>query len=206
MQERGQLAGDRRQTALTQSSEDLELIRRALARQQGAIEELGSRLSCVPRLVGAACRRMGTRLSQEEQADLVQDVVLLLWQKLETFEGRSTLEGWAWTFAHFQTRNHVRGAARHRREAQLDLEQQPEPPMPAPEPNILDRETLEGVLTSLPDEMAQAIRLKHFEGLKFRQIAEQLQMSENTAKTRYYRGLARARVILAEMRGGETSE
>jgi RNA polymerase sigma-70 factor (ECF subfamily) len=53
-------------------------------------------------------------------------------------------------------------------------------------------------LKKLPDEQKTVVILKEFEGLKFREISETLNISENTAKSRLYYGLKALRIILEE--------
>ena len=43
---------------------------------------------------------------------------------------------------------------------------------------------------------ADTVRLKHFEGLTFDEIGTRLDISPNTAKTRYYRGMSKLQEIL----------
>lgn len=51
-------------------------------------------------------------------------------------------------------------------------------------------------LQQLPDEQRTIIIMKEYEGLKFREIAEVLDISENTAKSRLYYGLQNMKKIL----------
>jgi RNA polymerase sigma-70 factor (ECF subfamily) len=48
-------------------------------------------------------------------------------------------------------------------------------------------------LNSLPEEQKIVVMLKELEGLKFREIAELLQLPENTVKSRLYYGLTALR-------------
>jgi RNA polymerase sigma factor (sigma-70 family) len=50
-------------------------------------------------------------------------------------------------------------------------------------------EILMDMIQMLPEEQRIIIIMKEYEGLKFREIAESLQISENTAKSRLYYGL-----------------
>lgn len=52
------------------------------------------------------------------------------------------------------------------------------------------------LLKQLPEEQKVIIIMKEFEGLKFREISETLNISENTAKSRLYYGLKALRKIL----------
>ena len=51
-------------------------------------------------------------------------------------------------------------------------------------------------LTRIPAEQKVVLIMKEYEGLKFREIAESLKISENTAKSRLYYGLKALRKIL----------
>lgn len=57
---------------------------------------------------------------------------------------------------------------------------------------------LQRCLLELPDEQREVVIMKEYEGLKFREIAETLSISENTAKSRLYYALDTLRKILAK--------
>ncbi|MCG8310893.1 MAG: RNA polymerase sigma factor [Cytophagales bacterium] len=57
-------------------------------------------------------------------------------------------------------------------------------------------EMIADILRRLPEEQKTVIIMKEFEGLKFREISETLNISENTAKSRLYYGLKAMRKIL----------
>ena len=50
-------------------------------------------------------------------------------------------------------------------------------------------------LQQIPKEQRTIIIMKEYEGLKFREIADMLEISENTAKSRLYYGLKALRKI-----------
>lgn len=185
------------------AASDLRLVRRVLAKDRDALRELGSRLENVPRLIAAANRRLARPLPPHELSDLSQDTIVMIWEKLETFEGRSTLEGWAWRFGLLELRNRVRAVARRRQRdgaslADLELD----PPAPKPEAMRFDPDELDRALDRLPADMAEVVRLKHDDGLMFKEIAARLRIPENTAKTRYYRALARMKALLETEQSG----
>lgn len=178
---------------------DLGLVRRAREGDRGAFHELGERLMVVPRLLSAANRRLVHPLPDHELADLAQDTVVMIWGKLETFEGRGTLEGWASRFCFLELRNRARAVARRRRLQGASLEAVPmEPVQPTPDPMPFETHELEAALARLPEAMRKVIKLKHLEGLMFKDIALAEGINENTAKTRYYRGLTQLRRLLEE--------
>jgi RNA polymerase sigma-70 factor (ECF subfamily) len=55
---------------------------------------------------------------------------------------------------------------------------------------------LQQCLMELSDEQREVVIMKEYEGLKFREIAEALQVSENTVKSRMYYGLTALKEIL----------
>ncbi|MBU2916285.1 RNA polymerase sigma factor [Reichenbachiella agariperforans] len=55
-------------------------------------------------------------------------------------------------------------------------------------------------LNILSDEQKEVILMKEYEGLKFREIAEVLNVSENTVKSRLYYGLGNMKKILVKNR------
>src|SRR5688572_29002406 len=57
-------------------------------------------------------------------------------------------------------------------------------------------EILQTALFELNDEQREVVIMKEYEGLKFREIAEVLNISENTAKSRMYYGLDGLKKIL----------
>lgn len=68
-----------------------------------------------------------------------------------------------------------------------------------PERQLQQRELsdiLRSALLELSDEQREIVIMKEFEGLKFREIAEALNISENTVKSRMYYGLDGLKKIL----------
>lgn len=59
-------------------------------------------------------------------------------------------------------------------------------------------EILQNALGRLPEEQRVVLIMKEYEGLKFKEIAEVLRISENTAKSRLYTGLKSMQQLLKE--------
>ena len=57
---------------------------------------------------------------------------------------------------------------------------------------------LQACLMELSHEQREVVIMKEYEGLKFREIAEALNISENTAKSRMYYGLDGLKKILEQ--------
>jgi RNA polymerase sigma-70 factor (ECF subfamily) len=183
---------------------DAELVRATLAGNGAATERFVGRLICVRRILAAQNARMGGALDPAELDDLAQDTLLLIWRKLDQFVGHSSLETWAYGIASFEMMNAVR---RKRREPVLSevAEEFAEPgPAPALSP-ALEYEHLERELARLDPLQARVIRLKHFEGRTFDEIARIMSLSINTTKTLHYRGIKRLQVLLSSLEGERRS-
>jgi RNA polymerase sigma-70 factor (ECF subfamily) len=178
---------------------DLELVQNVLAGDPAALDRLVEQLRCAPRFLHAINERAGGPLTETELADLSQDVLLLVWEKLSTFEGRATLETWTWRFCWLETRNRIRQVIRERRNAPSSMLDE----LPAPEAsNRIVEDAVELGLEELGPPPSEVIRLKHFEGRTFPEIAELLWIPLNTAKSHYYRGLDRLRQRLRALGEG----
>jgi RNA polymerase sigma-70 factor (ECF subfamily) len=168
---------------------DTGLVRAVQAGESGAFEQLVERMGCLPRILDGLNARMGRPLSDHDLADVAQDTLVLVWRKLDTFNGSASLETWVFGIARFELMNAVR-KNRRRRASEL-----PEPDLrEAPEPDSthrLDHEVVQRELGALDSALAEVIRMKHFDDLTFEQIGAQLGQSINTVKTRYYRGISR---------------
>lgn len=179
---------------------DRALVQRTLTGDPVAREELAERLGCVPAMVRAQNVRCGSRLSEDEIEDVVQDTLSALWVKLATFEGRSRLESWAYRF----TSNELLKARERRRRADRQSEIDPDamPGEPAPDEPVADVH-LQACLERLTHDYAVVVRMKHYDELTFEQISARVGASSNTVKARYYRGLARLKDALTPYRRKE---
>lgn len=172
------------------SRQDHELVLECLRGRRDARDRVVERLHCVPRILTALNHQMSFPLSEHDVADLSQDTLVVIWQKLSKFEGRAQLETWAYRFCFLELMNRVRKKGRlDRVSTRLDSLEDRMPDQkigPAP----LEFEHLEVGLDELGPPEADVIRLKHFEERTFTEIGEVLEISPNTAKTYYYRGIA----------------
>lgn len=162
------------------------------------MEQFVARMRCVPLILESRNARLGTPLVEDDLIDTVQDTLVVIWKKLDTYSGKSSLETWVFGFCRNQMLNAIRKRARR--------------PLPlgiAGEANgtLLERsyeidtesdrfEVLSRSLDLLDEMHEQVIRLKCHSALTFAEVGEKLDISPNTAKTYYYRGLRRLQSLL----------
>ncbi len=144
-----------------------------------------------------------------DAADVVQEVFLKVFRKLASFRGESSLKTWIYRIAVNEARNQRRWFGRHRRrEVGLDpspgeaqscsdwIEDQGRSPFQV----TLDHETqtmIEEALNQVSPTFRAALVLREIEELSYEEIAEILEVSLGTVKSRILRGREALRRILA---------
>jgi RNA polymerase sigma-70 factor (ECF subfamily) len=135
--------------------------------------------------------------------DVVQEVFVVVHQRLPSFEGRSSLRTWLAGIAHNVVRGYLRKPGNRAAGEYLDDEQQLLAHGCSPA-EALERKAalrlLDGVLGSMSDAQREVFILCEIEQLSSVEIAEVLGVNENTIRTRllaarklFNAGVARAR-------------
>ena len=189
------MATDRSTRLGSEPTHDVELVRRARRGDPDAIELLLDRLACVPAMLRERHRRHGLPLSPDDLAEVEQEVYAALWGKLDGFEGRATLETWAYRFVVLELYKALERRARQRRAAGDDAGLASVPAL-VREELFVDAAVLHEALERVGPPGADVIRLRHFDALSFDEIAARSGEPEPTIKARYYRGLKRLREAL----------
>lgn len=177
-------------------TEDLELARRVLANEGGALEVFVERMRCVGSILKVRNARLGRPLDAAALDDLVQDTLVVVWRRLHSFEGRGPLEAWVYRICSFELLSALRDLRRIPRsetDSGSELVLLPAVPPVEHEDQGPGKDRL---LRHLASREAQVVELKHYEDMTFEQISELLEVSESTVKTHYYRGLEKLREVL----------
>lgn len=171
-------------------------MRRVLDADPQAEEELGRRLLQLPRMLRAANSRMPFPLDEDEFLDRIQEATYTLLRRLPQYDGRATLETWAYGFC----RNFLLDGARRRsrRHALVGSDRELDD-YGAEEVSVED--PTEGIdvdlaLRALSEDEREVVRSKHYDGETFEALSARLGISQSTAKTRYYRGMLKLRAHL----------
>jgi RNA polymerase sigma-70 factor (ECF subfamily) len=173
---------------------DFKLARDAIQGNAVARKEFARRIMVVGRILSVRNKHMGNPLSQEELADLAQETILKIWNKLEGFEGRSSIETWAYRYCFLELMNAMRRRSRQS-EKQVEFDspaiQAASSSIPRPAGGI------DAYLKHLSTRESQVVRLRHVESMSLVEAAEQLSISVSSTKTHYYRALDKLRAHLA---------
>lgn len=135
-----------------------------------------------------------------DAADVVQEVFLKVFRNIGSFRQDSSLKTWIYRIAVNEARNHRRWFSRHRRQ-EVGLEAEPgenlgyqdwlPDPGRSPFDTALDHETqalIEEALAKVSPRFRAALVLREIEGLSYEEIAEVLEISLGTVKSRILRG------------------
>lgn len=174
-------------------SADLELVARFRTGDPAAFEDLYRQHS--GRLYNLVYRMGGT----EAADDLLQEVFLLVYRKLASFRGDSTLATWLYRLAMNHCLDHLRG--RHTQMGRvtdsLDDEGAAEPVGHEPIGAPLTRMVLDRAIGQLPPGCRAVFVLHDVEGFEHREIAGMLGISEGTSKSQVHKARLKLRAALA---------
>ena len=170
------------------------ILARARRGDLAAFEELVRRNE--KRVYAVALRSSG---SPEDAADITQEVFLRAWRSIEDFRGDSGFSTWLFRI----TANLCVDFARHRQAqpqtqpltGEDDAERPIPDPAPTPEEHLENSELgreLAAALGEVSEEHRRIVLLRDVSGLSYTEIAEVLEISEGTVKSR----LSRARIAL----------
>ena len=171
--------------------DDKHIVAQARRGELSAFEELVTRYE--KRVYAIALRSSG---SPEDAADITQEVFLRAWRSMKDFRGDSGFATWLFRI----TMNQCVDYARHKQSqpptqplVQGEDDEERELPLPdtAPSPeqhlenSELGRE-LAAALDEVSDEHRRIVLLRDVSGMSYTEIAEILEVSEGTVKSRLY--------------------
>jgi RNA polymerase sigma-70 factor, ECF subfamily len=179
------------------------LVERIRARDEKALRVLIERFG--PSVYAATRRVVAEPFVVEE---IAQDTFLMLWRRPEVFDpGRGSLQAFLAAVARNKAVDLVRKEAPRRRAAQaLRDEAESASKVTLGDERIEGVEERQGIrdaLARLSPVQREAIVLAYFGGRTYREVAEELDIPEGTAKTRLRDGLIKLRALMTLPRGSE---
>src|SRR6204780_2806673 len=152
----------------------------------------------------------GILMDSADAADVTQEVFLRVFRGIHGFRRGSSLKTWLYRISVRQALNHRRWCWRHHRQ-QVSIDAEVEGKNPALDLKDLEATPLEQVeaaemqavvrraLARVPDVFRSAVILRDLEGLSYEEVAEVLEVSVGTVKSRILRGRRDLREILEPM-------
>lgn len=150
-----------------------------------------------PRVMGQAFRMLGDRAEAE---DVVQEALLRLWKIAPDWRrGEARVTTWLYRV----TANLCTDRLRKKRGVGLDQIAEPEDDAPSAAAMMQERSRMQALaeaLAQLPDRQAQAVSLRHLEGLANPEIAEIMKISTEAVESLTARGKRSLAAVLAGRR------
>jgi RNA polymerase sigma factor (sigma-70 family) len=187
--------------AIMARPDELALLHRIAEKDRGAFEEL---YTIYYRRLFSYLFKLTRRAELVEE--VLNDVMLVIWKKAASFDGRSRPSTWIFGIAYHKAMK----ALAQRRKGELppasndDGEREPREAVDQDEPESLlaRRElatTLGRALLAISAEQRAVVELTYYYGLSYQEIAEVVGCPVNTVKTRMFHARRRLKDLLPEM-------
>jgi RNA polymerase sigma-70 factor, ECF subfamily len=159
--------------------------------EAGAFEDLYRQQAS--RIYSLACRIAG---SPEDGEDLLQEIFLQAYRKLDSFKGDAAIGTWLYRLAVNHCLDYVRSrqAKMKKLTDSLDVETAAEPAARRETP--IARLDLDRALERLPDGCREAFVLHDVEGLDHKEVAALLGIAEGTSKSQVFKARLKLRALL----------
>lgn len=149
--------------------------------------------------------------SHDTAMEATQKTFIAVHKSFHTLQSTDRFKSWLYRIALNKCHEEERGVFRKKMVSMFNssdegvssqVEQMPDAVSSNADKRMLKKEMAELVakcLNELSSEQREVVIMKEYEGLKFREIAETLNISENTAKSRLYYGLSALRKTMDKM-------
>ncbi len=175
---------------------DIQLVIHAQNGDRRALNRLFS--NWYPRVYNLAFRYFA---DPDRAAEVCQQTFLLVQRGLKQLREPGHFKSWLFRSAINCCHEEGRGIQRRTRNQEILLRQPVNGTSPSPHEYLLRGEKariMMAALQKIPAEQREVILMKEYEELKFREIAEILDVSANTVKSRLYYGLDALRKLLTD--------
>ena len=165
---------------------DIQLIRSCIKGDRAAQKEIYDRLA--PRMFPVCIRYIGERAAAE---DVLQDGFITLFEKLDSYKGEGSFEGWARRIFVTTALMALRKKDALKMSDELDVARGMKSDSVSQVQNIGYKELM-NLIMSLPPGFRTVFNLYSIEGYSHKEIGDMLGISETTSRTQ----LSRARIWL----------
>ncbi len=134
----------------------------------------------------------------EDANDVTQEVFVKVWRSLDSFRGDSKLYSWMYRIATNESLNFIRKQKKRKNDISIDnvdfyL-------LSNGQDNLLSGDEIErkliAALVQLPEKQRLVFNMKYFENLKYREMAEILNLTEGSLKASYHYAVKKIENIL----------
>lgn len=174
---------------------DNELAALAADGDTAAFETLAGRYQ---HLMHGVCRRI--TCNDEDAIDALQESLIIMWQRIGSFEGRSAISTWLFRIATNAAIDEVRRRARRPVQAYAEVLDRAAPD--DVESDAVLRSTVDWALSRLPPHFRAAVVLRENYDCSYQQIADILGIPIDTVKSRISRGRQALADLLVPSYGG----
>jgi len=152
-------------------------------------------------------RRVALRVCQDRETadDLVQETYLRAWRSFDKFEPGTNCRAWLFRIFFYVNSEYRRNQARQPLVFSLDYVKEPTLSAQTNTPSDVTLEEIKLAFAELPEPFRIALLLSEVEGLRYREIADALDIPIGTVMSRLSRGrqLLRARLAALSSKTGE---
>lgn len=128
-----------------------------------------------------------TTRQPEHIEELIQETLLLIWEKPERFNHGSKISTWIFGIAYLKALKSMSRSARRNKDVDIDeLSETIADPLANLAENAEIQDWLNCALDTLPADQRAVIDLTFYHGLPYQEIAKILDCPENTVKTRMF--------------------
>ena len=174
---------------------DAELASRCRAGDVRAFEALYRQHA--GRLFAVACRLAG---SVDTAEDLLQEIFLQAFKKLETYKGDAALGTWLYRLAINCCLDYLRSRSVKNAKLTGSFEDLPLVAPLAPRDAPVERIDLDRAIAQLPDGYREAFVLHDVEGFDHKEVARLLGVAEGTSKSQVFKARLKLRALLSSRR------
>lgn len=184
------------------AQDDIALMKAVSIQDQTAFSTLYDRYARV--MYSLAFKILG---SVEESEEVVLDVFSKVWKNSQSFDAtRGRVDGWLFMMTRSRCLDRLRAKQRQQKvkdSSQLQIKTSGPEASKTPEQYLVNQERRERVrkaLATIPMEQRSVVELAYFDGLSQSQIAQKLEISLGTVKTRTRLGFSKLKDVLVDMR------
>lgn len=142
-----------------------------------------------------------------DAAEVLNEVMMEVWRKADTFSGKSTVKTWLLSITHHKAVDTVRRKARHDAtdEVPEQVDDESQCSLELAQSGVEDKERVKRCLQELKEGHRQVVYLTFFEGVAYPDIAGILGIPPGTVKTRMMHAKNQLKACLARLLGSALS-